>query len=266
MNYRFAALAGIALLCCITNVTARDEARPAAAQEDAREDTFKVSTELVEIRAVVTDRDGRIIEDLEKEDFELLENGRPQEISFFSVSQVGERRDKPVASKIPSQHKEFRSGGIRERLSAPPARSTILYVDNLHLTFRNLNWIKRSLYRFIDEKMTDQDMIAIVTSDGTLGVAQQFTRNRRVLRHAIEQIRIGPASWETPFSATLAGRISRNDFDFEALEEGKQKLQAVEGIEDKYGSLTRARARLILSGASYFRETMLLTLEALIDQ
>ena len=109
-------------------------------------------------------------------------------------------------------------------------------------------------------------MIAIVTSDGTLGVAQQFTRNRRVLRHAIEQIRIGPASWETPFSATLAGRISRNDFDFEALEEGKQKLQAVEGIEDKYGSLTRARARLILSGASYFRETMLLTLEALIDQ
>ena len=33
MNYRFAALAGIALLCCITNVTARDEARPAAGNQ-----------------------------------------------------------------------------------------------------------------------------------------------------------------------------------------------------------------------------------------
>ena len=47
---------------------------------------FKVSTELAEIRAVVTDQHGHIVEDLKKEDFELLEDGQPQEISFFTVS------------------------------------------------------------------------------------------------------------------------------------------------------------------------------------
>jgi len=253
MNYRLACFASIALLCCITDMTAWGEDRQVQPQEDIEEQTFKVSTELVEVRAVVTDRDDRIIEDLKKEDFELLENDQPQEINLFSISQVEERQDKPA-------------GSIRERLSAPPARSTVLYVDNLHLTFRNLNWIKQSLHRFIDEEMTDQDMIAIVTSDGTLGIAQQFTRNRQLLRHAIEQIHLGPISWETPFSATLAGRIERNHFDFDALEEGQAQLLLKESIEDEFGSLTRARARSILSGASYFRETMLLTLEALIDQ
>jgi len=261
MNRRPVSFASLALLCFITGANVRAGDSQSQPQENIEERTFKVSTELVEVRVVVTDRDGRPIEDLAKEDFELLESGQPQEISFFSVSQIEEEQDWPVVSKVPSQ-----SRSLRERLSAPPARSTILYVDNLHLDFRDLNWVKSSLRRFINEKMTDQDMIAIVTSDGTLGIAQQFTRDRRILRHAIEQIKPGPISWEFPFSATLAGRILRNDFDFEALEEGKEQLELKEGVEDEYGTITRARARTILSGASYFRETMLLTLEALVDQ
>jgi len=261
MNRRLVCFASLALLCFITHANVRAGDSQSRPQESVQESTFKVSTELVEVRVVVTDRDGRPIEDLTKEDFELLESGQRQEISFFSVSQVEERQDRPAVSNMPSQ-----SRSLRERLSAPPARSTILYVDNLHLAFRDLNWVKSSLRRFINEKMTDQDMIAIVTSDGTLGIAQQFTRDRRILRHAIEQIKPGPISWEYPFSATLAGRILRNDFDFEALEEGKEQLELKEGVEDESGSITRARARTILSGASYFRETMLLTLEALVDQ
>ena len=119
MNRRLVFFAGLALLCFITdaNVWAGDsQSRP---QENIQERTFKVSTELVEVRVVVMDRDGQPIEDLTKEDFELLENGQPQEISFFSISQVEERQDQPAVSNVPSQ-----SGSLREQLSAPPARST----------------------------------------------------------------------------------------------------------------------------------------------
>jgi VWFA-related protein len=219
--------------------------------------TFKVRTELAEVRAVVTDPRGRMIEDLKKEDFELLEDGQPQEISFFTVSKV----EQPNAS---IQHNGGRSVNIRERLSAPPARSTILYVDNIHLEFRHLNWVKDNLRRIVNEKMTDQDVMAIVTSDGDLGIAQQFTRDRQILRRAIEQIRMGPISWETPFSSTLAGRIMRGDTL--ALEEGKAKMLAVEHIVDRTGSLTHARAEMILAGASHFREGTLSILKGLIEQ
>ena len=258
MNHRAAYVSGILLLCCITGIAALDE-RP---QTQPKEKTqagqiLKVSTELAEVRAVVTDQNGRMVEDLKKEDFELLEDGQPQEISFFTISKVEQTNES-------TQPKATPSGKTGERLSAPPMRSTILYVDNLHLEFRHLNWVKDNLRRIINEKMTDQDMMAIVTSDGTLGIAEQFTRDRQILRRAIEQIKIGPISGETPFSATLAGRIMRDDAL--ALEEGKAKLEAAEFVKDKGGSLTLARSEAILSGAARFREAMLFTLKALIEQ
>lgn len=250
------------LLAGISTVSSAGQKKPAGNDEDR---IFRVKTELVEVRAVVRDRKGDIVENLRKEDFELLENGQPQEISHFSVLQVEGKPDNSAASPAHSQQSASPSGSLRERLSAPPARSIILYVDNLHLEFQHLNWVKQSLRRIIDEQMTDQDMMAIVASDGTLGIAQQFTRNRQLLRYAVDQIRIGPNAWETErFTATLAGRIMRGDKI--ALEEGKKIVYAEEYIEDKYGSHTLARAERILFGLSYFRETMLLSLKALIEQ
>lgn len=257
MTYKLACFTGILLLCLAGSLGAKEARKRKAPEQETSEQTFRVQTELAEIRVVVTGPDGRLVEDLKKEDFELYEDGELQEISFFSVSSVGQSGALPNGKK-------GGTGSIRKRLNAPPARSTILYVDNVHLDFRHLNWVKNNLRRIIDEQMTEQDMMAIVTSDGSLGIAEQFTRDRQVLRRAVEQIRIGPISWETPFSATLAGRIMRGDTL--ALEEGKQKFQAATSIQDKSGSLTRAAAEMILSGASRFRENVLITLRRLIAQ
>lgn len=230
-------------------------------ESEEQNQVFRVRTELVEIRAVVRDEKGRIAENLKPEDFELLENNEPREISHFSILQVEGSNDKAAAS----DPQKSPAASLSDRLKAPPARSIILYVDNLHLEFEHLNWVKQNLRRIVDEQMTDQDMMAIVTSDGTLGIAQQFTRDRRLLRCAIERIQIGPNAWETElFTATLAGRIMRGDSS--AMEEGKAIIRIEEGIDDKFGAYTRARANRILFGLAYFRETMLLTLNTLIEQ
>jgi Ca-activated chloride channel family protein len=49
----------------------------------AQEPTFKSGTRVVPVIATVTDATGRLIASLEKEDFTILDNGKPQEISFF---------------------------------------------------------------------------------------------------------------------------------------------------------------------------------------
>ena len=56
-----------------------------------QEKSVRLKTELVELRAVVTDKKGNPIADLKKEDFELLENGVRQEIGFFSLEIVQNR-------------------------------------------------------------------------------------------------------------------------------------------------------------------------------
>lgn len=63
-------------------------ARQDAPRQDKQEDVVSVSTNLVELRAVVTDARGQLVGDLSKDDFEVLENDRPRQVGFFSVERV----------------------------------------------------------------------------------------------------------------------------------------------------------------------------------
>ncbi len=61
--------------------------QPNAAQtnDDVVQDdeVLKVETELVTIPVTVFDRDGRFITDLQQKDFQILENGKPQEVAYL---------------------------------------------------------------------------------------------------------------------------------------------------------------------------------------
>ena len=65
---------------------------PAAAQQPAqtqeaqreRDDVVRITSNLVQVDAVVTDRKGQPVPDLRPEDFEIYEDGRPQKITNFS--------------------------------------------------------------------------------------------------------------------------------------------------------------------------------------
>src|SRR5262245_45537486 len=48
-----------------------------------QEPTFKSGTRIVSVIATVTDAQGRLVPDLQEEDFTILDNGKPQPIVFF---------------------------------------------------------------------------------------------------------------------------------------------------------------------------------------
>jgi VWFA-related protein len=250
------------LLCYIGDIVAGDDSSQTNPKQTERKQTFKVSTDLMEVHAVVTDPKGRVVENLKKEDFLLLENDQPQEISFFSVSQVENEKCQP-SNAVAAQDNTRRAVSLPEQLSTPPARTTVLYVDNLHLSFSSLNWAKREIRQFVDERLTPQDSIALVTSGSNLGIAQQFTRDRQMLNYAIERIDYKrPADDESKFTPYLAARVILGD---------NVATTVAARILESEGGKTAAkflhpRAMQILSQASYFRETTLLTLKALIEQ
>jgi VWFA-related protein len=236
--------------------TQDDAARLPTATGNIQE--IKVKTELMEVRTVVTNQKGAIIENLSKDDFELLENEKPQEISFFSVSEIEKDRIVP--------EKPGTSTRTRERLSAPPVRTTLLFVDNLHLSFSSLNRVKESVRRFIKEHLTEQDAVALATSGQTLGLAQQFTRDRQLLSYAVEQIRFGP-KYDDLFTPTLAADV--------IAERGDGLRLAVDMMRKEYNmecpcarllGFAHNRAVNILSQASYSRKTTLSILKDFAEQ
>ena len=62
----------------------------------AQRPLFSSGIDLVHVGVTVLDRDGRLVTDLRAEDFELLEDGRPQEIRYFSRSLAGEAETVPL--------------------------------------------------------------------------------------------------------------------------------------------------------------------------
>src|SRR5580693_5926276 len=56
--------------------------------QDAPSPTFKTNTNLVIVNVAVKDKSGKAIEDLKKEQFTLLEDGKPQQISVFELQRL----------------------------------------------------------------------------------------------------------------------------------------------------------------------------------
>src|SRR5262249_2913704 len=50
--------------------------------------TFRVETNYVEADALVTDAAGKFVSGLSRDDFEVLEDGKPQDVSVFSLVQI----------------------------------------------------------------------------------------------------------------------------------------------------------------------------------
>ncbi|MEJ2245681.1 MAG: VWA domain-containing protein [Acidobacteriota bacterium] len=229
--------------------------------QDTEESRFEVETKLMEVRAIVTDQTGKIVEGLTEGDFELLENDEPQEISHFNVSKVETGRSGVAAGNDEFQTDESKLERARAQLSEPPVRTVLLYVDALHLSFSSLNWVKQALHQFIDEQLTDQDLVAFTSSE-TLGVAQQFTRDRRILRYAVEQIRYNPANRGSYFTPNLAADFLNNHVS--AMSLGIDIMRQEEDMVCPCSTLQTFayhKAIQVLSDASFSRENTLSIIE-----
>ena len=155
---------------------------------DQQDDVVRISTNLVQVDAVVT-KDGKQVRDLKAEDFEIFQDGKRQEITNFAyVSNVPNTSAPPAPPATTSGKPEFTS-------PVPPIRADsnhrtfALVVDDLGLSAESVGFVQKQLRKFIAEKMGPHDLVAIIRTGGDFGALQQFTNDKRVLERAIEKVR-----------------------------------------------------------------------------
>src|SRR5205085_41363 len=171
---------------------------PAAQQPPAPsdEEVVRITANLVQLDVVVTDRDGRQVTDLQPSDFQILEDGHPQQITHFSYINA-EPTTEPPPTPTP-----------REKNAPPPApvppsnlrpeqvrRTIALVVDDLGLSFESTAATRTALRKFVEQQMRPNDLVAIIRTSAGAGALQQFTSDRRQLLAAIERIR-----WNATFN------------------------------------------------------------------
>jgi VWFA-related protein len=159
------------------------------------DDVVRISTNLVQVDAVVTDKDGRQVTDLRPEEVEVLEDGRPQKISNFSYVTTGTSAPQPIASSSPARPADASSAAAPPpvRLKREQVRRTIaLVVDDLGMSFESTAFVRSALKNFVDNQMRPDDLVAIIRTSAGIGALQQFTSDRRQLYAAIERVKWYP--------------------------------------------------------------------------
>ena len=160
--------------------------RPTSQETD---DVVRISTKLVQIDAVVTDDKGKPVTNLRAEDFEILEDGKLQEITNFSYIKLRQASSGQNITDAATSPLEGPPPNRRSLQPNQPRRIIAFVVDDLNLDFASTVFVRDALRKFLRDVAEPEDLIAIVRTASNAGVLQQLTNNKLQLYEAIKQIR-----------------------------------------------------------------------------
>ena len=144
--------------------------------------TFKVRVDYVEVDTVVTDRQGRIVRDLTKEDFQVLEDGKAQAITAFTMVDIPvDKEVRPLFAAAPIEP------DVKTNEKPFDGRVYVMVIDDLHTRFGRSQRVKTAAHQFIERRFGANDLMAIVHTSGASANNQEFTNNRRLLLAAVDK-------------------------------------------------------------------------------
>lgn len=143
--------------------------------------TFSSRVNLISVPVVVRDREGRAIGNLQKEDFQVFDKGKPQTITKFSM----EKSDRVIEVPAEAAHVKLENGPVPSQ-PALPERYVAYLVDDIHLESGDLLNARVAMHRHLDESLDPQSRAAIFTTSGQ--VLSEFTADREKLHAAVNKV------------------------------------------------------------------------------
>ncbi len=164
---------------------------------------FRTGITYVEVDAVVTDEAGRFVPGLSLEDFELLEEGKPQRVSALSVV------DLPIGAAI---------GGAAAGAAGVPAETTdtvsnedlapgrvfVVVLDDLHTEPIRSPRARDVLRRFVERSVGPSDLVAVLSTAPDHRIVVDFTSSHADLLAAIGRFVGQRPSWMAPVNGLVA--------------------------------------------------------------
>ena len=175
------------LFACLPLPAGQGDTKPEVTTQESTP-TFKMEVErnLVLVRVVVRDSNGKAVGNLGKEDFQLLDNGKAQNIVHFSAEIPGTKAVPPKPT--PAEIVDEEMGVIPENrlASSTPQRFLALFFDDVHLQFADLARSREAALQFLDSTQAAGDRVGIFTSSGQKQL--DFTDDREAIREGLNKL------------------------------------------------------------------------------
>lgn len=142
---------------------------------------IKTETREVLVDAVVTDKKGNYIHDLEQKDFRVWEDSKEQSVTSFSF-EAG-----PDPAKSNQKH------------------YLVLLFDNATMNIADQMRARQAAAQFIDTNAGPNHLIAVLNYAGGISVAQNFTADADRLKKVVSGVKLSPVSPNAPVEVASTG-------------------------------------------------------------
>jgi VWFA-related protein len=153
-----------------------------ATPETQQPEVIRSSTRLVQLSVIAQDGKGEPITSLKKEDFTVLDEGKPQSIAFFSCGAP------PAASPPPALLPNYFTNRFDLKGEDPGAVTVILF-DSLNTSSQDQSFVRKQILRFL-QTVNPHDHVALYALTTNLVVLHDFTRDVSALANAASHCRI----------------------------------------------------------------------------
>jgi VWFA-related protein len=168
------------------------------------QDVVKITSNLVSLDVIVKDKKGRPVTDLKAEDFTVTENGVPQKITFFdsTLTTTTEVNQSTDAAGTTTETKS------RTTPSGFPRNIVALVLDGQSTELGNLKHVREGILKYIRERISENDSVALFSISGGLQLLQSFTHDKGALIAAVEKAYDSSTVSKTSEARGIAENIS----------------------------------------------------------
>ncbi len=214
--------------------------------------SFKLSSRLVDVGVVAYDKKNHPVQDLKAEDFEVYDNGRRQEIRFFSRFASAS-----AAAPLPTPTEQIfsnRPAPLPEgSAAAPPSESgsTILLIDESHIAWGDLTWTRQQMLKFLTSlapgervglytiTRTGFRVLVEITTDhpALIAVLQKWMPSAQSASQAGDEERRNRQQFDTVHSVADLNSVNGNQIDVPDTETTVDPMLRSEGSNPARSSL-----------------------------
>ncbi|MEQ1646695.1 MAG: VWA domain-containing protein, partial [Pyrinomonadaceae bacterium] len=203
-------------------------------------DIVKITTKLVQVDVVVTDKKGTTVRDLKVSDFEVTQDGKVQKIVGFSFVPVV--ASSSIESSVEERGKDKSTASTSVPVLPPSrivpnssSRIIAFLVDDgaCGASVWGIDSAQQAIKRFIRDQMLPTDLVAIYRTRAGSSTFQQYTSDKTALLKAAEKIKWYPPQGACATTDGSFTEASKSNTFRKMNSEGGFETQTIESEEEK---------------------------------
>jgi VWFA-related protein len=231
-----------------------------ASQETPSTYTFKSETELVLANVTVRDKSGNAVRDLKREDFTVLEDNKPQQVTSFDLENTDAVlptavSEAPLLGKALSRTANVSSGAPQPLAASElkDRRLIILFFDLSSMQPDEIDRAVTSAQNYVDKQMVPADLVAVICLGSSLTVNQDFTSGKSAIKKTLQTINLGAgqgfeegSTGTTEGTPDTGGSFTADDTEYNIFNTDR-RLEALRSVADRLSHVDEKKSLIYFS-------------------